>query len=420
MRVANHGVKRIGSNRDHLAAAGVENATSATILEGVSDVQKVRSTPRFPLVLRHLAMASFRSVYTSLLLVIAGSTEKELARQVSYLKAENQILRSRLPARISLTEREKNRLIRFAKNLGSALSELATIVHPGTIRRWVREAAAKTSAFRKGKTGRPRTAEDIEKLILKLAKDNSWGYTRILGELEKLCIESVTRNTVKNILKRNDFETGPKRGPGTWDEFLKRHAKSMWQCDFFSKKVVSKTGLRDLFAISFLHIESRHVFISPSTYNPDEAWVLEQATAFQQYVKDEKLQCKFLMHDRDTKFTKSFDEKFSSGTKEVKISSFRAPNTNAFVERFIQSIKQECLDHFVVFGQRHFDHLCREYGVHYHEERPHQGVDNTLIRRPRAAKTKPTAANAEIARISELRCKERLGGLLKSNSRRAA
>ncbi len=154
-------------------------------------------------------MASFRNVYTSLLLVIAGSTDRELARQVNYLKAENQILRSRLPGRISLTEREKNRLIRFAKNLGSALNELATIVHPGTIRRWIREAAAKSKARRKDKSGRPRTAKDIEKLILKLAKDNSWGYTRILGELKKLRIESVTRNTVKNILKRNGFESGP-------------------------------------------------------------------------------------------------------------------------------------------------------------------------------------------------------------------
>ncbi|MCF7963204.1 MAG: hypothetical protein K9M08_20875 [Pirellula sp.] len=87
--------------------------------------------------------------------------------------------------------------------------------------------------------GRPRTAEQIEKLILKLAKDNAWGYTRILGELKELGIESVTRNTVKIILKRNGYESGPKRGPGTWDKFLKIHAKTMWQCDFFSKKVVS-------------------------------------------------------------------------------------------------------------------------------------------------------------------------------------
>ena len=109
------------------------------------------------------------------MLVIARSTQKELARQVSYMKAENPILRSRLPDRIRLTQREKNRLVRFAKNLGSALNELATIVHPGTIRRWTREAAAKKLARQK-KGGRPRIAEQIEKLILKLAAHNGWGY----------------------------------------------------------------------------------------------------------------------------------------------------------------------------------------------------------------------------------------------------
>ena len=123
-------------------------------------------------------MARFRNIDTSLMLVIARSTQKELARQVSYLKAENQILRSRLPNRISLTQREKNRLVRFGKKLGSALNELATIVHPGTIRRWIREQAAKKSKKQKtNKSGRPRTADQIEKLILKLASDNGWGYT---------------------------------------------------------------------------------------------------------------------------------------------------------------------------------------------------------------------------------------------------
>jgi putative transposase len=160
-------------------------------------------------------------------------------------------------------------LVRFAKNLGSALNELATIAHPSTIRRWILEASDKVSKTRK-KVGRPRTAEQIEKLILKLAKDNSGGDSRILSELKKLGIESVTRNTVKNILKRNGYEVGPKRGPGTLDEFIKRHAKTMWQCDFYSKKVVSKTGLRDLFVMIFLHIETRRVFISPASYHPNE------------------------------------------------------------------------------------------------------------------------------------------------------
>jgi putative transposase len=241
-------------------------------------------------------------------------------------------------------------LVRFAKNLGSALNELATIAHPSTIRRWIREASDKVSKTRK-KVGRPRTAEQIEKLILKLAKDNSRGDSRILGELKKLGIESVTRKTLKNILKRNGNVIRPKRGPGTWDEFIKRHAKTMWQCDFYSKRVVSKTGLRDLLVMILLHIETRRVFISPASYHPNEEWVLEQADAFKQHSADENLSCDILMHDRDTKFTASFDEAFSCGKRDIEISAFRSPNTNAYVERFIQSLQQECLDHFVVFGK---------------------------------------------------------------------
>jgi putative transposase len=353
------------------------------------------------------------------MLVIARSTQKELARQVSYLKAENQILRSRLPDRISLTQREKNRLVRFAKNLGSALNELATIVHPGTIRRWIREAAAKKSARQK-KGGRPRTAEQIEKIILKLAKDNGWGYCRILGELRKLGIQSITRNTVKAILKRNGYETGPNRGPGTWDEFLKRHAKTMWQCDFFSKKVVSKTGLRDIFVLVFLNVKTRQVYITPSTYKPDQAWMIEQAEAFIKHTQDQKLPCKIVMHDNDGKYSKPFLEVFKKAKINPHRTAFRSPNTVAFVERFVQTIQQECLDHFVVFGHEHMDVLCSEFRDHYHLERPHQGLENELIQKPSTRKRKKTEPNVDTIRLSDIRCDERLGGLLKSYSWMAA
>lgn len=363
-------------------------------------------------------MASFRNIYTSLMLVIAKSTDKELARQVSYLKAENQILRTRLPARISLTQREKNRLTRFAKNLGSALNELATIVHPSTIRRWIREQSGNKK--KRPKRGRPRTAEQIEKLILKLAKDTGWGYTRILGELKKLGVESVTRNTVKNILRRNGYETGPKRGPGTWDEFIKRHAKTMWQCDFFSKKIVSKTGLRDVFVLVFLHVDTRRVYISPATYKPDQAWMVEQAEAFIRHTKSERLPCKILMHDNDGKYSQPFLNVFANRKVKTQRTAIRSPNTVAFVERFVQSIKQECLDHFIVFGETHMSLLCAEFGKHYHLERPHQGLDNEVIQQPPRKKRGKHKAEVETIRLNDIRCQERLGGLLKSYSRKAA
>jgi putative transposase len=309
------------------------------ILEPISGVQKVRSTwisqktPSSP-------MASFRNVYTSLLLVIAGSTNKQLARQVSYLKAENQILRSRLPSRVILNDFEKNRLVRFAKNLGNALNQIVTVVHPGTLRRWIREASEKSSSMRKRKKGRPRTAEEIESLILKLAKDTGWGYCRILGELKKLGIQSVSKNTVKNILKRNGFETGPKRGPGTWDEFLKRHASTLWQCDFFSKKIVSRSGLRDIFVLVFLHVETRRIFITPSTYNPDQAWMVQQAESFVEHLKNEQLPCKVLMLDNDSKYSLPFTKTIEKAKIRTHRTAVRSPNTIAYIERIVQTINE--------------------------------------------------------------------------------
>ena len=232
---------------------------------------------------RLFSRASFRNVYTAFLLVIAGSTDRELARQVNYLKAENQILRSRLPGRISLTEREKNHL----------------------------------------------------------------------GELKKLGIESVTRNTVKNILKRNGFESGPIES--------------------------TKTG-------------------GPK--------------------------CKILMIDNDAKYSKLFMNGFEKEKIKTQRTPIRSPNMDAFAERFVETIKRECLDHFVVFGHKHMDLPCQEFKDYYHEERPQQGLENELVIKGSRTKrlSKSGAKRSEIVSIpiSEIRCKERLGGLLKSYSRKAA
>jgi putative transposase len=119
-----------------------------------------------------------------------------------------------------------------------------------------------------------------------LAKDNGWGYTRILGELRKLNIRSVCRNTVKNILRENGIDTGPQRGFGTWDEFIKIHAATLWQCDFFTKRIVTPKGLRDAFVLVFLHVQTRRVLVTPATQHPGEAWVTEQAAALLKHVEN--------------------------------------------------------------------------------------------------------------------------------------
>ena len=237
----------------------------------------------------------------------------------------------------------------------------------------------------------------------------------------------MSRNTVKNILKENGLDPGPKRGAGTWDEFLKIHAATLWQCDFYSKKVLTLKGLRDLYLLIFLHVETRRVFIAPTTYHPNEAWVKEQAQAFLDHAKATGLGTAMVMHDRDTKFTASFDDALKAGDVKVQKAAHRSPNTVAFVERFIQTLQQECLDYFVVFGEQHMNHLVSEMVAHYHEERPHQAKENDPLTlaasEPAKKKTKGRKASApppDAVPIGDIQCSQRLGGLLKHYSRKAA
>lgn len=305
------------------------------------------------------------NVFHSLLLVIAGATQRELARQIKFLKVENEILHSKLPKRITVTPKERNRLVRFAQKLGGkVLRQLTTIVAPDTLLRWIR-AEKKDGKKEAVKRGRRRTPEQIRRLILKLAKENQWGYTRILGELRKLGIHSISRSTIKRILKDAGLDPGPRRGEGTWDEFLKQHAASLWQCDFFSKRVLTIKGIREAFVLVFLNVKTRHVIFSPATLHPDETWVVAQAESFVKQARAQGLPVCYVQRDRDSKFTRSFDQHLKRLRVKAVKNAYRAPNTNAFVERFIQSIKQECLDRFVAFGTQHLDCLCVEYLTHY-------------------------------------------------------
>lgn len=375
----------------------------------------------------HITTYSFdgstRNIYRPLLRLLAGATQKELARHIRYLKTENEVLRAKLGHVVHATPQERSQLIRYAAKLGGALDQLCTIVHPDTLRRWIRESRGKRK-LAKSKGGKRRTADQIRRLILKLARENDWGYTRILGELKKLGIASVSRNTVKNILKENGLDPGPKRGQGTWDEFLKVHAATLWQCDYFSKKVLTIKGFRDAFVLDFLHVGTRRASVTPASFNPNREWAKQQAQAFVAHFEQTGIATKMVMRDRDGKFTPPFDEALEAAGRRIRKSAPQSPNTQAFVERFIQTLQHECLDHFIPVGLKHLDHLVAEIVAHYHDERPHQSLDNGLLEplpksKPRRkAKAKPPD-DATIP-LSEVRCKRRLGGLLKHYYRQAA
>jgi putative transposase len=350
--------------------------------------------------------------YQALMLVLAQATEKELAAQVQYLKAENQILRARLPKRIIVTPVERRRLLKLGRPLGAAINALITIVTPGTFVRWIREAKRNKPVRN---VGRPKHRQAIRDLVLQIAKETGWGYTRVLGELRKLTKRKVSRQTVVNIMRENGLDPGPKRGEKTWDEFVKIHAQTLWQCDFLSKQVWTLKGLREYFVLAFIHVDTRKVFVSKTTAHPNSEWVVEQANAFCRHVETEGAQADLVFHDSDRKLCQAFDDALKAHGMRVRRLRPLSPNLNAFVERWIQSIKQECLDHFIVLGERHLNHLVSEYVHYYHTQRPHQGIDigNELL-----VPMKPPDEN--VPAPDQLVCRERLGGLLKSYSRRAA
>jgi putative transposase len=170
------------------------------------------------------------------------------------------------------------------------------------------------------------------------------------------------------------------------------------------------------------HLATRRVFVTSGTFQPDEAWMATQASAFLGHAATESMPCAIVIRDRDGKFTAAFDQFFKDRSIQVKPVGPQAPNMNAFVERWIQSLKYEALNHFIVFGQEHFDHIVSEYVAYYHERRPHQGLGNALLP---ASGSEPCAIDAEASpakslALADVKCETRLGGLLKHFYRVAA
>lgn len=355
-----------------------------------------------------------RALMQSFLMMLATATDRELAKQVQYLKKENGILRKRLPKRVLVTDKERRQLLKFGKPVGKAIKELISIVTPRTFMGWVNdEKKDATRRKKKRKPGRPRTLEEIRKLVIKLAKQNIWGYGKVHGELKKLGI-TICDSTVKNILIAAGIDPCPERGEKPWTEFIKQHADTLWATDFFSKKVWTLRGLVDVFVLFFIHVESRRVYLAGVTTNPDNAWMKQQARNVCMVWDKEKVAPKMLIRDFDGKYTKDFDATLEGEGIEVKRVGPQKPNMNAFAERFVQSIKQECLDHFICFGEDHLRYLCTEYVAFYNNDRPHQGKGNVTLKKKRCRKWKETDLAMEVIFTP------RLGGLLKSYHRRAA
>ena len=242
------------------------------------------------------------------------------------------------------------------------------------------------------------SAELVE-LIVRLGRENrSWGCVRIQGELRKLGIR-VAATSVRRVLRRHGLGPAPRRGP-TWAEFLRAQAKGILATDFFSVDTVFFKRLYVLFAIEHA---TRRAHLLGVTEHPDNGFVTQAARNLVGDLAEAFRPVKFLVRDRDTKFTASFDEVFRSEGAEVIKAPVRAPRANAHAERFVRTVRRECLDWVLVLGRRHLEAVLREYFAHYNPGRPHRGLDLGL---PSGRTAPPEAAPVAVDRHDVL------GGLI--------
>jgi len=216
----------------------------------------------------------------------------------------------------------------------------------------------------------------LHDLILKLASENEgWGYRRIVGELGKLG-HRCSNLTVRKVLRRYGLKPAPRRSQRTWREFVRQHADQILATDFFT---VDTVWLTQFYVLFFVEVGSRRVHLAGSTYNPTGEWVVQQARNLAWKLQDGALRAKFLLRDRDSKFTPAFDEIFKSEGVQIIRLPYRRPVANAFAERWVGSARREVLDRMLIFGRRHLEKVLAEYIDHYNHAGPHQGIEQ---RRP--------------------------------------
>ena len=294
-----------------------------------------------------------QGLFQELFQLLGKAVQSDLVRQIEYLRVENQILRRKLTTRVIVTPSERRRLLRFGRVLGTELKRCLSIVSYQTFQKWIRESKHAKPIPRK-RRGRPRTLKETEALVLRFARENpSWGYSRILAELKKLGIQRLSRNTVKNLLKAHGFDPAPKRGEDSWDAFLKRHLETLWACDFFTKTVWTIFGPKSFHALFFLQVHTRKVYIAGITEHPTQEWTLEHTQKARLPFGGTEDKSAVLIRDRDKKYSAALDAFLRTRHVRVKLTTYRSPNLNPYAEGWVGTIKRECLNHFVVFGERY-------------------------------------------------------------------
>jgi putative transposase len=274
------------------------------------------------------------------------------------------------------------------------------LVSPRTLLRWHAQLVARRWTYPRRQPGRPPDAQSVRALVLRMARENpTWGYRRIHGELVGLG-HPIAASTVWTILKKAGLDPAPRRSGPTWRQFLTAQAHAILAVDFAH---VDTVLLRRLYILIVIEHGRRRVHLAGITAHPTGAWVTQQARNLLLDLGDRTDQFRFLIRDRDSKFTAAFDAVFDGADIVVIRTPIRAPRANAIAERFIGTLRRECLDHLLITGPRHLRQVLQEFIEHYNTHRPHRSLDQHSP----ADRTPPPSG----ATIHPLR-RDRLGGLV--------
>ena len=338
-------------------------------------------------------------------------------KKIQFLEEQLKMYQKRHGKINDITHEERLALARLAKDLGrKQLAQIRTIVAPDTFMRWYKKYIEMAHTFDNGGRGRgrPGIMKVIASLIVQMAlNDPDWGYGRIRGELLNVG-HDVQKQTIKNVLRREGLLPSPDRRKNSkWNRFIYSNLECLFACDFFTYDIVdvfSGLKVRTFYVLFFIHLRTRKVHIAGITENPTHNWMRRIAYNLTDYQDGFLKNCRYLIHDRDFHFMKSgFRDVLKNEGIKCIATARKAPDMNAFAERWVQSIKHDCLDKVMHFHEGSLRHAIRQYVIHYNEERCHQGIDNDLI-------------EPDFERLSEGRIvhKKRLGGLLNHYRRVAA